>query len=566
MARPPTRLPAGPTVRPCRLRPLAPGLAILAVALVVRLALLVRSGWLLEGDDSLSTLMALAILEGDRPIMLKNQAYAGAWQPYAMAVAFALLGVSRVAAKLPVLLASLALVGATGLLAREVAGRAAGWFAALLVAVAPIYVLVMSLKPWAPYTEVMVLGSLTLLCATRLAFPRGRPTDGRWAVAGGVAGGLAFWLHPLAAYYLVPAALVVLLRVRGGGLAAPAGLGLLGFAVGALPVWVYNLQTGGATVRFVTAGTAGQTADRLAVLGVWWNADLPRAAGLWQPWGASPRALAAAVAAILALAVAWSALWRPRRVAPPPQQPQQGAPRVARSGTGEAHVLSRDTWARPLDVPLLLLLAIPALFVASGFGGPGLNPWGFDATGRYAPPLWNGLAVVLGAFLAAAWAWRRWVAGTVLAALLAAFLYGWVVADPVAAFQSPYWPRLPVDTRPLLAALQRQGISYVWLNHWAAFPLMFDARTAGQTLVAYDWYDAQAGGIDRFPEYRPLVEGAERPGFVLVTDEAEPELLARLEELGVAYVAERVAPYVLVIPTSRRVHPSEVAPALDYRY
>ena len=77
------------------------------LALGVRLSLLVRSSWLLEGDDALSTLMALGILDGERPIMLKNQTYAAAWEPYAMALSYALFGISRVSAKLPALLGSL---------------------------------------------------------------------------------------------------------------------------------------------------------------------------------------------------------------------------------------------------------------------------------------------------------------------------------------------------------------------------------------------------------------------------------------------------------------------------
>ena len=112
-------------------------LVLIGLALAPRLSLLVRSSWLLEGDDALSTLMALSILAGDRPIMLKNQTYAGAWEPYAMAVTYALLGVSRVAAKLPALLGSLGLIGTTWLLAREAAGRAADWVAAALLALPP---------------------------------------------------------------------------------------------------------------------------------------------------------------------------------------------------------------------------------------------------------------------------------------------------------------------------------------------------------------------------------------------------------------------------------------------
>jgi len=106
----------------------------------------------------------------------------------------------------------------------------------------------------------------------------------------------------------------------------------------------------------------------------------------------------------------------------------------------------------------------------------------------------------------------------------------------------------------------------VWMNHWAGQPAMFDAHAAGQKLVAYDWYDVQAGGIDRFPEYRPLVEAAQKPAFVLITDESEPELEHALRLRGISFVERRAAPYVVVIPISRQVHPSEVTPALDYRY
>ncbi len=132
------------------------------MALALRVWLLERSGWLLDGDDALSTLMAFSILDGDRPIMLKNQVYGGAWEPYAMAASYALFGASRIAARLPVLTASVAFVLVTWLLTREVVGAAAGRFAAALVALPPIYIGVLSLKPLAPYIEVTVLGTLAV--------------------------------------------------------------------------------------------------------------------------------------------------------------------------------------------------------------------------------------------------------------------------------------------------------------------------------------------------------------------------------------------------------------------
>ena len=95
-------------------------------------------------------------------------------------------------------------------------------------------------------------------------------------------------MHPLAVWYLSAAALALVLRVRGRRWLRVLPLGLLGFVLGALPVWIFNVQTDGATFRFVLGGTQGQTADRGAVLGAWWTNDLPRGAGLWHPWGDSP--------------------------------------------------------------------------------------------------------------------------------------------------------------------------------------------------------------------------------------------------------------------------------------
>jgi hypothetical protein len=525
-----------PRARPRRLVLL--GLAVLLVAAAaIRLSLLVRSAWLIEGDDALSALMALPILDGDRPIMLKNQTYAAAWEPYAMAVSYAVFGISRISAKLPALLGSLALIGTTWLLAREVAGRPAAWFAAIFAAVPPVYVLVLSLKPWAPYTEVILFGSLSLTCAIRLGWPRLGQRDGRWSLACGVAGGLALWMHPLAVWYLSAAALTLLATVRGARWLRIGVAGVIGFLLGGLPIWIYNLQTGGATLRFILGGTQGQTADRGAVLSAWWNNDLPRGAGLWHPWGISPEYLGALMAVMVSVALIWAVFGR-RTPAP-----------------------------RRLDAMLVLLALIPTLFVMSGFGGPALNPWGFDATGRYTPPIWYALAVVLGAALA--WLWqtgRRWLATALGVLPLVVNLVAIASVDPVEAFQSPYWDKLPVDSAPLLTVLSAEGVQAVWMNHWAGQPVMFDARARAQPLLAYDWYDVQAGGIDRFPEYRALVAGADRPAFVLVTDEPEPELEHTLSAMGVTFIERRAAPYVVVIPTSRKVDPSEVTSALDYRY
>src|SRR5205807_4008185 len=137
----------------------------------------------------------------------------------------------------------------------------------------------------------------------------------------------------------------------------------------------------------------------------------------------------------------------------------------------------------------------------------------------------------------------RWLAVGLGAFVVAVNLAGVASIDPVEAFQSPYWDRLPADNSGLLATLRAEGVEDVWMNHWAGQPAMFDARAAGQPLITYDWYDVQAGGIDRFPEYLPLVRHAERPAFVLVTHEPEPALERTLRSMQVAFVERRVPPY-----------------------
>jgi hypothetical protein len=226
----------------------------------------------------------------------------------------------------------------------------------------------------------------------------------------------------------------------------------------------------------------------------------------------------------------------------------------------------RHLRTRRLDAIVLLLALIPAVYVLSGFGGPSLNPYGFDATGRYTPPIWLALAVLGGAALGELWRVRREAAVLLALAPVGVNLAGVAMIDPRAAFQSPYWDKLPADSSQLLATLRAEQVEYVWMNHWAGQPVMFDAAASGQKLVAYDWYDVQAGGIDRFPEYLPLVRQADRSAFVLVTGEAEPELEQRLTAMSISFVERRADSYVIVIPTSRKVDPSEVTGALDYRY
>lgn len=500
---------------------------------LLRLWLLQRSHWMVEGDEAVIGLMAKHVLEGERPVFFAAQPYMGALQAYEAAGVYLLLGMSRVALKLVPLLAGLGFVATTWWLARRLLSPRAAAVAALVAAAPPVYVAANTLKALGPYTEVMAVGNLLLGLAAGLAW--GAMSGPPVAFSLGLLAGFAFWLNPVSAYALATAGLLVVagLRRRLVPLLPALGGGAL---LGGLPLWAENLATGFETFRYLARGIGGgrEVAGLAEHL---WSRSLPRVLGLWQPWGETPPALAwalgAALAGGLAALVAWGRRthgWRPA----------------------------------PSDTPVAFGLVGGGIFLLSGFGETALNPWGFDAAGRYVVPLWAAVPLGMGALAELLWPRARGLAIGLVGLVLGAHLYGWVAAEPLKVFQSPYWERLPFSSEALAATLKERDLRHVWLNHWAGYPLMLDARAE---IVAADYYDVfVGGGPNRFPRYLQAVEQARRSAYVLVTDEDEPKLERRLRAMGVAYFKARAGPYVVLEPLSRPVHPSEVVDSIGYEY
>jgi 4-amino-4-deoxy-L-arabinose transferase-like glycosyltransferase len=123
----------------------------------------------------------------------------------------------------PSLLAGLAVIPAVYLLARRIGGTGAGLVAALLVAVAPSFLVYSNeLRPYMLLMLLLVVSTLALLEA---ASGKGR----WWWVLYAAAGSLALWTHYTAAFVLGPQALVALLlftKQRRGILLANLATGL----------------------------------------------------------------------------------------------------------------------------------------------------------------------------------------------------------------------------------------------------------------------------------------------------------------------------------------------------
>ncbi len=530
-------------------RPLILLTGILIVALGVRLALILASGVMIDGDEAVVGLQALHILrDGERPIFYYGQAYMGSLEAYLAAGVFALAGgPSRLALRVVPLGCALLLVGATYLLARRVWDTPTALMAALFAACPPLYVLVWTVKARGGFVETLLFGVVLLLLTSILMDEHVKHYSSRWGtwLAFGGLAGMAFWVNGMIAFYVLAIVPFVVWTVWRFPIWAARGLGVaaLGALVGMAPLLVYNLRHGFATFSFLLGGSTTHSAAILrqahAVFTYFVMACLPELTGAWQPHTAS-----SGVAGALLLAI-----------------------------YGSAVLVVFLSAIRLHDMRLLLLslvvLCVPLVFTLSGFGGASLNPYGFDATGRYTLPLATVLPLMLAGLVRMLWQrcgrGGKFVAVGLATIVLGSNLAGYAAADDNQIFQSEYWHRLPAHDAALLGCLDHWGIRDVWMNHWAGYPLMFDTS---ERIVAADYNDVVLhSGINRLPWTLEQVGAAMRPAFVLVTGtETTTPLESRLRMLGVTYRRCVALPYQVIQPLSRRVDPSEVSGTIGYQY
>jgi len=519
-------------------------LGIVALAVGARLYLILTSGALMDGDEALVGLQALHILrDGERPVFFYGQSYMGSLEAYLAAAVFAVWGPSALALRAVPLTFAACLVVITYALAQRLGDRVSATVAALCAACPALYVAVWTVKARGGFVETLFLGLLLLLLTCSLVERQGGL--GRW-LALGVLAGLAFWVSGMIVYYLLACAPFLLWSAARAPRWGTRGLivATLGAVVGAAPLVVYNARHGLATLAYLFGGAPGHAAQTLrqapAVLGYFVRACLPELTGVWQPytpswapWGAALLALYAVGALCLAARAV-----RPRRV-----------------------------------LPLLVLTQaalVPLVFAASGFGGASLNPYGFDATGRYTLPLAALLPLAMAALtqrvlVVSAPAWRGLLATALVGLVVGGSALQYARADKSLIFQSEYWHRLPMDSTPLVNCLDHLGVRDLWMNHWASYPLMFATQ---ERFVAADYNDvALNGGVNRLPWTLRQVGRAPRPAYVLVVGDAGvTPLQRRLDALGVTYQRCVALPYQVLRPTSRRVDPREVAATIGYAY
>jgi len=236
--------------------------------ILTRIPFVFEAYGLFSSDAAAQGLMALHVLEGKHhPIFLYNWSYVGSAKAHLTAALALLVSDPVTSFALAAALVYGAVTGAVYLLSRTVAPRAESIAAALYIVFAPGFLTAWGMGNEGNYPDVLALG--TLMLALGFRFLKGE-VDGRstafWI---GVLGGVAFWIHILATYYLLAAVAILLAHRFGKASLGRLSAFALGFAVGDFPGILWNLSHDLQSFRWwgVDASPAGSGASSIDSIG-----------------------------------------------------------------------------------------------------------------------------------------------------------------------------------------------------------------------------------------------------------------------------------------------------------
>ena len=493
-------------------------LVAMGLALLVRLDFMRAAQWSIDGDEAIVGLMGKHILEGRGvPVFYYGQHYMGSLEAILAAGSFALFGVTPLALSLIPLLFSLALVPLLYALASSLGGRTAGRVAALLAAFPPSALIIWSVKARGGFIEVLVLGALALLLTVRWFSAKAGSIH--YPAAVGVVLGIGWWVNNQILYFILPIALGSLVLLVGqlvrrecsvGRLAVISLMGALGFFVGSLPYWLYNIRNGFPSLGMFALADSADVSKQVDGL---FSQGLPIILGavrFWHSQESFPWAVCS-LYAIYGFVFGVALLYHGRSIL-------------------DACLLRAPSPGAVLGIVLLVLPVACTVFAISTYG------WLFQAP-RYLLPVYVTLFTLAGVAVSALQK-RSTAAAAVLLALLlganvaSAYVGGRAVAGEPIVYGGE---RVARDHSELIRALDELGITYIRTNYWIGYRLAFETSER----ITFSMF--QEPHHIRIPGYERGLDPAQREGVPLVLVPAEAKLVRRALEAAHIPFKERSA-------------------------
>ncbi len=498
-------------------------LGCVVLGLLIRLDFMRASQWSIDSDEAIVGLMAKHILEGRGiPVFYYGQHYMGSLEALCASGMFRLFGASPIVLSLVPLSFALLLIPIMHALGAALGGRTAGRVAALLVAVPPSALIIWSTKARGGFIEVLVLGALALLVATK--WLQGELSRLRYPTIAGAILGIGWWVNNQILYFLLPiggfVGMAVLrsvlerkLRFWQGALACLCGAAA--FFVGSLPYWAYNVAHGFPSLGMF--GLADSEAVKKHAEGLFSEA-IPILLGAVRFWHSEEIFPGAAACAYVLYASMLGSLLVLRRK------------QVLMLLSG---CVDRK---QPIEMVLAVIPLSCIIFVASTYGWLSQAP-------RYLLPMYVSLFVSVGFCVSALAARSRSLATGCIAGILglniaSAYLGGRAIAGEPIVFNAE---RVARDDSELIAALDSLGIRYVRTNYWIGYRLAFETNER----ITFSMF--QEPHQVRIPEYEAALAPAARERTPLVLVPGEAELVrGALRAAQVPFSERAVAGYVIM--------------------
>lgn len=472
-------------------------LSVLFLGLLVRVLFLFEGGIVIDSDEAIVGLMAKHIAEGRQwPIFYYGQPYMGSLEPTLAAVVFRILGVGVWELKAVPLIFSLFFIYLVYLLGEEVQGEMTARVASLLAALPPVALVEWSTKARGGFIELVVLGTLALLVALKIARKGGK--GGFFALS--LVLGLAWWVNNQAIFYIVPIALYLMVKFPVAHLLKRVPAGVLGFFLGGAPFWYANLvhEPKFATFNFLS-GRSSFPDETLQYLSGVFTESLPILVGAKRFWTAAESFPYASLIGYSLLTLSILTVLLGRRIP---------------------------------SLLILTFLTIPVIFSFSSFG------W-LTSAPRYLLPIYSVLFVLTGV------ACQRLPRSLAVVNLVGCLSL---------AILSNYQGGVIVPGQPFVSGEDRAGQShqelYRWLktrnyrhirtNYWIGYRVAFETNE----LVTFSLYGEPSSA--RIPEYEDqgLSYGEDAP-FIIVPSQ-RLTLLAQLDRLNLSPVVTQVGEYLAV--------------------
>ncbi len=523
---------------------------IVFVALCLILGALIRfdfmraSGFTIDADEAIVGLMGRDILLGRGvPVFYYGQHYMGSLEALMASVSFAVFGAKPFALQLVPLIWSLFLIVLAYWLARLLAGRRAGLIAAALTALPPPALVVWSSKARGGFIEVVVLGGIAL-CLT-IKWLRQNPNRLRYPAAIGVVLGVGWWVNNQILYFIAPIACVSALHIfsRSMRLAAPGSLigstysiwrgiaqilsvGLISFLLGSAPYWCYNIGLGFPSAGMFKLASWGQFVAHLEGLSMTALPAIVGAQRFWQrlpvfPFSRHIALLLYVIPVMLLVVVRWRHLL--------------------------GLLKGRIDRGRPLELLVLFCISCCLIFAVSSYG------WLVQAP-RYLLPIYIGLYPLLA--VCCDWAWQRsralgltYLVSLLIFQVASCYVGGRGLSGEPVIFGGQ---RVARDHLPLIASLDRLGITRVRTNYWIGYRLAFET---GERVTFTVLGEPTQARIPRYEE-NDLQTRGELP-LILVESEVVVVRPA-LKRFGYKFQEERSGEYYIIFDLEQKFPSAEI--------